>query len=154
MIDSELSIFTLPLYQVLVVITSGAGALHALLTKRDSKSALSWVAFCIVLPIFGPIIYLIFGINRTRTAAKENYNTALMPDSAKTFSNPAGNALRPYSLIGETVIGQGLHSCDDIQLLENGEENFQAMLTDIASATTNIYLSTYIFNGDVTGRKF
>ncbi|MCH8265448.1 MAG: PLDc N-terminal domain-containing protein, partial [Proteobacteria bacterium] len=30
-----------------------SAALHALLSKRDSKSALAWVAFCLLLPLLG-----------------------------------------------------------------------------------------------------
>ena len=37
---------------------------HVLMTKRDPRSALAWVAFCLVLPIIGPSVYLIFGAAR------------------------------------------------------------------------------------------
>lgn len=129
-------------------------AMHALLTKRDSIAALGWVAFTLVLPLVGPFIYLVFGINRIREAAQEKYHPTTVVDRDETFFNPSGSNLRPYSLVGETVTGNGLHSCDEIRLLENGEQNFKAMLEDIEQAERRIYLSTYIFQGDKTGKQF
>ncbi|HAT28323.1 MAG TPA: hypothetical protein EYO00_04615 [Gammaproteobacteria bacterium] len=34
-----------------------SGALHSSLSKRGSKSALAWVAFCLLLPLLGPVTY-------------------------------------------------------------------------------------------------
>lgn len=99
-------------------------------------------------------MYLVFGINRFRQKAKKTYHPTQIQDSAETYFEPKGTAFRPYSLIGESVTGRGLHSCDDIQLLENGENNFSVMLDDIRAAESKVYLSTYIFQGDYTGEQF
>ncbi len=128
-------------------------ATHALLSKRDSKSALAWVAFCFI-PILGPVVYLVFGINRFREKAQETYHPTRLQDSAKTFNEPVDSSLRPYSLIGESVTGTGLHSCDEIQMLENGESSYTAMLDDIRAAKSKVFLSTYIFQDDYTGGQF
>ena len=142
-------------YISFIVITglSVYSASHALLSKRDSKSALAWVAFCFI-PIVGPFIYLVFGINRFRAQAQEAYHPTKVLDETETFSEPVGTDLRPYSLVGESVTGSGLHSCDEIQILENGENNYEAMLSDIRAANKKIFLSTYIFQGDYTGEQF
>lgn len=50
---------------VLAIISSG----HALLYKRDPRSALGWIAVCIAYPIIGSLLYYIFGINRVHTRA-------------------------------------------------------------------------------------
>lgn len=131
-----------------------ASALHALLNKQDSVSALGWVTFCLVLPLIGPVFYLIFGINRIMAAAKENYHPALVTDSDKQFSDPAQTEFKAYAAVGQMVTGSGLHSCDDLQVLENGESSFPVMLADIASAKTKIYLTTYIFQNDDVGQDF
>ncbi len=59
------------LISTLVVLSGFSAALHALLTKRDSKSAFGWIGFCLVLPIAGPLIYLLFGINRVNQSPPE-----------------------------------------------------------------------------------
>ncbi len=139
---------------LVVVAMSFAAAHHALMSKRDSIAAFGWVAFTLVLPVVGPLTYLIFGINRVRETAQEKYHPTTVSDGDKTFKEPVGTNLRPYSKVGETVIGSGLHSCDDIQMLENGESNYDSMLADIQRASKRIYLSTYIFQGDDIGKKF
>ena len=129
-------------------------SLHALLKKRDSKSALAWVAACMAIPLFGPLTYIVFGINRVATTAHRIYLPKTEKDISEAIDEPAGTDFRPMSLIGENVIGQGLRSCDDIQILENGEELYPAMLKDINSATEKVYCSTYIFQNDQTGDEF
>src|SRR6185295_13086568 len=48
------------------IITSG----YVILYKRDSRSAVLWVAFIWLLPVIGAIAYLIFGVNRIRLRAR------------------------------------------------------------------------------------
>lgn len=147
---------TWPTWLILLAVAamSLVAASHALLSKRDSTAALSWVAFTLIIPVVGPLVYLIFGINRVRESAQEKYHPAAVVDPDETFFDPPGSNLRPYSLVGETVTGTGLHSCDELRLLENGEQCFEAMLEDIGEARHKIYLSTYIFQGDKIGIEF
>jgi cardiolipin synthase len=127
---------------------------HALLSKRDSKSAMAWIAVSIVLPFAGPVLYLVFGINRIGSAARESYQATAPIDNSEPVSRPNDGALRPLSLVGESVTGIGLRSCDSIDILENGEESYPAMLEAIESAEKKVYCSTYIFQHDSTGKKF
>ena len=138
----------------MLAVVSIAAAVHVLLTKRDSKAALAWVAFCLFLPLVGPLVYLVFGINRINTRAQRNYLANLEEDSSPAISEPLGTALRPLSLVGEQLTGHGLRSCDSIEVLENGEALYPAMLRDINKATGKIYFSTYIFDNDSTGASF
>src|SRR4051812_39971546 len=50
---------------LLSIIASG----HAVLYKRDSRSAIAWVGFVWLVPLVGAVLYLIFGINRLRRQA-------------------------------------------------------------------------------------
>jgi cardiolipin synthase len=136
---------------LLTVIASIIGALHALLTKNDSRSALAWVVFCLVLPIIGPVTYLILGINRTRQRAQGSYQPGDLKGTGKSIREPVGTDFRPYSLIGETVTGYGLHSCDELTILENGEAFYPAVIEAISKATERVYLSTYIFQDGESG---
>ncbi|MDA0688556.1 MAG: phospholipase D-like domain-containing protein [Proteobacteria bacterium] len=136
---------------LLTVIASVTAALHALLTKNDSRSALAWVVFCLVLPLIGPITYLILGINRTRQRAQGSYQPGDLKGTGKSISEPTGTNFRPYSLIGERVTGYGLHSCDDLTILENGEAFYPAVIEAISQARERVYLSTYIFQDGESG---
>src|SRR6516165_4231476 len=55
-----------PLLLSAYVLTAGIASLHALLTKSDPRSALSWIAVCSLIPYGGVVLYALFGINRVR----------------------------------------------------------------------------------------
>lgn len=42
---------------------------HALLTKRDPRSALGWTVTALLLPVLGPLLYALFGISRAKSHA-------------------------------------------------------------------------------------
>jgi cardiolipin synthase len=138
---------------LLIALAVGAAG-HALLTKLNSSSAFGWIALCIILPLAGPIIYLLFGINRVSKRARKTYLTKLLKDSSDTLNEPPGTDFRPLSMVGERIIKKGLSSCDEIVVLENGEALYPAMLEAINTAARRILLSTYIFDNDETGRQF
>jgi cardiolipin synthase len=139
---------------VLVILTGVTAATHALLSKRDSKSAFGWIAFSLALPIAGPLIYLIFGINRLHQRALKAYITRLEADESQSIFEPEHTNFRPLSSVGEKVTGKGLRSCNSIQMLENGEALYPEMLKAIRNAKSKVYLSSYIFDDDDTGDEF
>src|SRR5690625_6481511 len=47
-----------------------ATVVHALIHKRDPRSAFGWIAFCTITPVAGPVLYLFFGVNRSRSRAQ------------------------------------------------------------------------------------
>jgi cardiolipin synthase len=52
------------------VAASVASAGHALLWKRDPRAALGWIVVSLTVPVAGPLLYFVFGINRIRTKAQ------------------------------------------------------------------------------------
>src|SRR5208282_369378 len=44
-------------------------SVHALLHKCDSRAAALWLGLIWLLPAFGPILYLVLGVNRIRRRA-------------------------------------------------------------------------------------
>jgi cardiolipin synthase len=139
-----------PLLLTLAILAAG----HALLNKRDSRAAFGWIALCIILPLAGPIIYLLFGINRVNATARRHYITKLKKDSADTQPDPPGTQFRPLATVGENVVGKGLTSCDEVLVLENGEALYPAMLQAIEQAQSHVLLCTYIFDKDQLGLQF
>jgi cardiolipin synthase len=138
----------------LLLVISLFAAGHALLNKRDSRAAFGWIGVCMSLPLAGPLLYLIFGINRVNVTARRHYVTKLPKDTAGTELTPAGTAFRPLSLVGENVVGKGLTCCDEVLLLENGEALYPSMLEAIAGARHKVLLCTYLFDTDKTGQQF
>ena len=45
--------------------------LHALFNKRDVAACVGWIGLAWLSPIFGSVLYLIFGINRVKRRADQ-----------------------------------------------------------------------------------
>jgi cardiolipin synthase len=142
---------------VAALAASFAAAGHALLWKRDPRAALGWIVTSLALPVVGPLLYFIFGINRIQTRAKMLPITTVPgeadgdpalhhADLPPEFSELAG--------IARAVSTYELTAGNRIEVLHNGEQAFPAMLRDIEAATDHVFLSTYIFENNETGRAF
>lgn len=141
-------VWLLPLLLLAVgLLTAG----HALLNKRDPKAAFGWIALCIILPLGGPVLYYLFGINRVRTRARKDYDSKLNRDALSTICDPPGTDFRPLSTVGEVLTRKGLSACTQLDMLENGEQLYPAMLKAIASAQKRILLASYIFDHNTSG---
>ena len=53
----------------LALLLSVVASSHAVLYKRDSRSAIAWVGFVWLVPLVGAVLYFIFGVNRLRRQA-------------------------------------------------------------------------------------
>jgi cardiolipin synthase A/B len=148
----------------LIAALSLVSACHALLFKRDPRAALGWILACLSLPIIGPLLYWIAGINLIRLQARKWLdngrrlagwdsspalrNIGTVPDSCQA---PHINELRKLS---DRVVNSPLLPGNRITPLFNGEHAYPAMLEAIRGSRHSVNLSTYIFDNDETGRRF
>jgi cardiolipin synthase len=146
---------------LLVMVTAG----HALLYKRDSRAALGWISVCVIFPFAGPFLYFLFGINRVQTRAKKlhrrlSFSLELGYEHSGVESGPAlpGVHVPPevsdIARISDTVTMRPLVGGNRIELLQNGEQAYPAMLEAIEGARKSLFLATYIFDTNDTGRTF
>ncbi len=127
-------------------------ALHALLTKSDPRSALSWIGVCWLIPFAGPLLYWLFGINRVL----RHRPFELWP-STVSGSVPSGADLQfavDQVRVGAALTRRPLEGGNCIEALHNGEIAFPRMLQAITGATGSVWLSTYIFQSDSVGQEF
>ena len=144
-----------------VHILSWVAVCHALLTKRDPRSALGWTATALLLPILGPLLYALFGISRAESRADKimRQQAALEPE----YAHPPC-PVRPPEQVPENIarmahLGRRLtdqHLCggNALRPLRNGDEAYPAMLEAIAAARNHVFLATYIFNAGKVGAAF
>ena len=149
----------------LVVTFSVIAAGHAALWKRDPKAALGWVAFCLTLPIFGALVYFLFGINRIQTRARALEGMSSGPLDADELAphligapSVAVSALPPelseLARASEAVTGLPLAGGNQVEMLHSGEQAYPAMLAAIDGARETLYFATYIFESNATGYRF
>jgi cardiolipin synthase len=143
------------------VIASG----HALLFKKDSRSAVLWVGLIWLTPLVGAVLYFIFGINRIRRRA------VLLRAGLERWKSPTGTSdltvgtlkselpkcaehLIALAHVVDEVVERPLVAGNCIEPLENGDAAYPAMLDEIGRAQKSVTLATYIFDRDEAGRAF
>jgi len=135
---------------------------HALINKRDPRSALGWILTCMAIPLLGPLFYWGMGVNRIYSRAKRWHEEAGRLHLTPTPGPMAASAPLPSELsflrelrnLSEHVVSTRLLPGNTLVPLENGEEAYPAMLAAIDRAVSSIHLCTYIFDGDETGKRF
>ncbi len=139
-----------------------AASVHTILFKQDSRGAVAWVGVIWLVPLVGPLLYLIFGINRIRRRATE-----LRGDLPRVYQQPSLRVheptraepllpeyLQPLARLSDAVSDQPLLAGNRIRPLLNGDAAYPRMLEAIEQARHTITLSTYIFSNDAVGRDF
>ncbi|HEY5040646.1 MAG TPA: phospholipase D-like domain-containing protein [Verrucomicrobiae bacterium] len=132
--------------------------IHALLNKRDTRAATLWIGVVWLMPVFGAILYLSFGVNRIRRRAVQLgvHKTAgrAVPENLGELEPDEAEHLKHIARVVGRITTQPLTAGNQIAPLVNGDEAFPAMLAAIESAKKSITLGTYIFDNDASGLKF
>ena len=127
---------------------------HALLTKPDPRSAFGWIVVCWLFPLAGPCLYGLFGINRVRSRARRLRSPPRVTEHHLPTSVPSEDPTAQLARIGDAVTQWPQVPGNSVEPLENGENAFPPMLEAIGGAQSSVWLATYIFDTDETGRKF
>lgn len=154
---SEFELLTGLIIFLLGSVLTIVGGTHALLNKRDPRSALAWIAMCAALPFIGALLYYVFGKNRIRTRAQKlQPNAALLIEEANMGVHEA--QVRPdYRNLAQLSAASSkrrLLAGNGVVPLYNGDEAYPAMLDAIEQASAYIYLATYIFESQDVGGEF
>src|SRR3989338_9587023 len=147
---------------VLTVLLAVVASVHAVLYKRDSRAAVGWVGMIWLVPILGPLLYVLFGINRIRrrAALRRAAGSLAITTEERRASFPPGDTLLPEALrdfgplgkLVDQVTNRALTAGNAITPLVNGDQAYPAMLDAIHGARQSLLLSTYILDHDPTGR--
>jgi cardiolipin synthase len=129
--------------------------MHVLLTKRDIGAATAWIGLGWLSPIFGGILYAMFGVNRVRRRARRLVDRRLGgARRSRAESRDWDGHLAPLERAGSRLTGRPMLAGNSLTILENGDEAFPVMLAAIDAAERTVALSSYIFRNDAAGRRF
>lgn len=161
-----MSWFELSLWPAFLTLASLAGGLlalvHLLLRHRDYRSAAFWTAFVIFSPIFGPLLYVFFGINILRRRGKQYRSGQYepwhdpVPDHPLPF--PADHSdSREHQQFAKTL-DRLSRFCftlgNKVEPLHGGDVAMPRMLEAIRQARQSISLASYIFEAIGIGHEF
>ncbi|HLW29710.1 MAG TPA: cardiolipin synthase [Brumimicrobium sp.] len=134
-------------------------------TESFSK-ALAYLLLVVLLPIFGMVFYLSFGINYRK---RKLYSKKLIVDDelSKTLKKDilgqseialknAKSSLREYRKIINMMTTETINSISDnnhVELLFNGEEKFPKVIETLKKAKHHIHIEYYIFEDDTIGNQ-
>jgi len=131
---------------------------HTLLHKRDTRSATIWLIVIWMIPVLGPLLYLVLGVNRIRRQAVKlgvcKTVNRPVPENLGVTEEACAEHLRHIARVVSRVATQALTAGNRIEPLLNGDAAFPAMLAAIESAQKSVTLSSYIFDNDLSGKKF
>ncbi len=141
------------------------GSSHVVLTKRDPRAAMGWVAIIWLTPILGTVLYVMFGINRIRRRAKalgvpqgpRRLPKAMRPatdDVIRQVLGEEGQHLAPLASMVDRLTDLPLLDGNHVDPLAGGQAAYDAMLAAIDSAQQSVALQTYIFDNDDCGSRF
>lgn len=132
---------------------------HALLHKRDVRATIGWIGIAWLSPVFGCVLYWLFGINRVaRRAARLS---RCVPRRRGADANDGGAMDRPVpthlaaiAAVGDRTTRWPLSDGNVVRLLRAGDEAYPSMLEAIRNARQSLALASYIFRGDSIGCTF
>lgn len=151
------------LIEAFALVAGICGAVHAIMTKRDVRSAIGWAALLIMAPIVGVLLYIVFGINRIRIRRRlrrrKVATVRLSPNRGLTVADAVEEIqvpqrFLPMMRLGDSVTDYPLTAGNCVEPLESGDVCYNSMLAEIDRAKTWILLETYIFDNDHIGRRF
>ena len=124
-------------------------ATHALLRKREPRAALGWLAICLLVPVVGAILYVMFGINRVHARARrlqQQDRHLPKPDYHPSHVAAVGDDLTPLAQLSGSLQHWPLTKGNSVRPLPSGDTAYPAMLAAIRGARERVFLSSYIFD--------
>jgi cardiolipin synthase A/B len=130
--------------------------LHVLFNKRDVAASVGWIGLAWLSPIFGSVLYLIFGINRVKRRANQLRDMhPFRPAAERSSDGPSGDdRLIAFVRAGYQITQRPTEGGNAVSLLHNGDEAYPQMIAAIDAAQHTTVLSTYLFRADAAGGTF
>lgn len=143
------------LFGIAVFVAAAVASGHVVLVKRDSRAAALWLVVIWLVPVAGPLIYLLLGINRVERRASRLRRGMVRHRSEPQFpATEPGTHFKPLARLVGSMVRRPLLYGNAVDTLADGAHAYPAMLEAIQSARTSIALSSYIFDSDGIGAQF
>ena len=123
--------------------------------RKDPAVAMAWLLCFIFMPVFGPIIYIIFGWglkNRTKKKYIEKTKASFAFSTNKKES-PAKDEYRFLTDYFKNTSKSILTENNDIKVYIDAEDKYNDLLEDIKNARETINLLYFIIHNDKIGRE-
>ena len=151
------------LLEVVVTVATLMSVLHL---KREPMSAIAWSLAVIMLPLVGPLLFLVFGYQsvarpikrkRHRKTKYRSLATNLPPGAQQDAAAPTLDVPGRWEVLAKLAHhadGFPVTAGNRVELYHLGETAYAAMLAAIGAAKHHVHIEFFIFRPDETGRRF
>ncbi len=122
---------------------------HLFHTRRPAQSLIIWMLVVLLLPLLGPLLYLLFG-SRKVFARRGKPRLSFAGRAQSASANPLQRQLQPV------LLADGIPPASDGHVIESSFDPGQArtwLMQAVEAAQESILLESYIFEPDETGRE-
>lgn len=154
------------IFSFVFLITAIPVAVMVILEKRSPFKTIAWILVLILIPIFGLVFYLFFGQEYrkqklfSRRGVKSLRKIRRLSTKQLREIEHTDLQLSPDVLEKKNLIRLLLNNSDSLlttgnqlHILNNGDETFNAIFKAIKSAKHHIHLEYYIFENDKIGNQ-
>ncbi|MFQ5732590.1 MAG: cardiolipin synthase [Planctomycetaceae bacterium] len=132
-----------------------------LIKKRNPVSTVAWILAIVLIPLFGGVLFILFGINRVKRRREQR-------DASLRSLVPHGPSLAQYHVIPDDDVppmqqrmmvlarrltGSSATSSNRIELLADTNRTLGLIEQAIHSAKSSLHLEFYIWQPDGTGSR-
>ena len=122
--------------------------------QAEVAAAIGWIGLAWLAPVWGALLYFMFGINRVVRRAQ----TARRPRHAAAARQRSPGATRrhlaPLERAVRRITNRTAEDGNAVAVLHDGDKAYPAMLAAIEARARSVALSTYIMRDDAVGRRF
>lgn len=133
--------------------------LSVLVNGRRASRSFGWILTILVLPLIGPLIYYLFGVNRRkfkfyklkknsiRQLYDEKYSPSKITNPTVEFSS---DTLTRLSTIITKSTSVSAYNGNDVEIYQSGVQSFDSIFSSIKTAKKFIHIQYYILaNGTI-----
>ncbi len=132
---------------VFMVIAQVITMAHMLYLRRNHSTILAWLMAIMLFPYLAFLLYFLFGNRKIwqKSDQKTLYPHTFPSQNPSDRPNPIETVMQSHALFPTT------HD-NEVSLHFDGSEAFLVLMEEIRKAQKSIWISTYIFEHDATGR--
>lgn len=134
-----------------------------LIKKRDATVAVAWCLVVLLTPLFGSLLFWIFGYNyvqrrvsrkRTHRSRYGQFHPPTRREATRGVKqDDREKSLHPLAEIASSVDAFAVSHDNAVHIYHETTDAFEAILQALASATHHIHLEFYIVRGDEAGQR-
>ena len=144
--------------EILYLVTTIAGVIVVVAGNRNPVKTLAWILLFFLLPFFGILFYIFFGMDytRQRLISRKKRRKVIARYSYPLERKNINDLPDTYRNLAKYLNNSGqfpLFSNNKMEVFNNGKDKFERLFADIENAKHFIHVEYYIIEADEIGNR-